>query len=126
MVEKTVTVAGKQVTFRASAALPRLYRMKFGRELFADMDVLNAAFNTQKDPENGSSLLTKDLVIFENIAYIMAYHADQKVPDNVEDWLEQFDMFSIYEILPVLLSLWGINLETTSEPVKKQEPAQEK
>ena len=53
-----------------------------------------------------------DLEIFENVAYIMAYHADRSIPGNIDDWLDQFEMFSIYEILPDILELWGANLET--------------
>ena len=29
-----------------------------------------------------------------------------------DDWLDQFDMFSIYEVLPQILELWGDNLAT--------------
>ena len=52
------------------------------------------------------------LEIFENVAYVMAYHADNSIPANIEDWLDQFDMFSIYEVLPQILELWGENLVT--------------
>ena len=47
-----------------------------------------------------------------NIAGAMAYHADHSIPDNIDDWLDQFEMFSIYEILPEILELWGSNLVT--------------
>mgnify|MGYP000373383978 CR=1 FL=1 len=40
------------------------------------------------------------------------YHADNSIPANIEDWLDQFDMFSIYEVLPQILELWGENLVT--------------
>ena len=40
----------------------------------------------------------------------MAYHADHSIPGNIDDWLDQFDMFSIYEILPEILKLWGDNM----------------
>ena len=42
----------------------------------------------------------------------MAYHADRSIAGNIDDWLDQFEMFSIYEILPEILELWGANLET--------------
>lgn len=54
----------------------------------------------------------KDLEIFENIAYIMAYHADKSIPNTIEDWLDDFEMFSIYEVLPEILELWGANIVT--------------
>jgi hypothetical protein len=52
------------------------------------------------------------LEIFENIAYIMAYHADKTIPSTINEWLDGFGMFSIYEILPEILELWGSNLQT--------------
>ena len=33
------------------------------------------------------------------------------VPDTPEDWLDQFNTFSIYEILPQIIQLWGLNVE---------------
>ena len=62
--------------------------------------------------ENGEELQIEDLEIFENVAYVMAYHADNSIPAKIEDWLDQFDMFSIYEVLPQILELWGENLVT--------------
>ena len=42
----------------------------------------------------------------------MAYHADPTIPGTIEDWLDQFDMFSIYEVLPQILEMWGTNMMT--------------
>ena len=53
-----------------------------------------------------------ELEIFENVAYIMALHADPAIPKTIDEWLDQFEMFSIYEILPEILELWGSNLFT--------------
>ena len=36
------------------------------------------------------------LEMFENIAYIMAKHADPNIPDTPEEWLDEFNTFSIY------------------------------
>lgn len=58
------------------------------------------------------------LEIFENVAYIMAYHADRSILGNIDDWLDQFEMFSIYEIIPDILELWGANLETEVQSKK--------
>ena len=54
----------------------------------------------------------ESLEVFENIAYIMAKHADAAIPASPDEWLEQFNTFSIYEILPQLIDLWGLNVET--------------
>lgn len=57
-----------------------------------------------------------DLEIFENVAYIMARHYDPTIPGTPEEWLEEFDVFSIYEILPEILKLWNLQQQTTSSP----------
>ena len=66
-----------------------------------------------------------DLEIFENVAYIMAYHADRSIAGNIDDWLDQFEMFSIYEILPEILELWGANLETEVQSKKLTKSSRE-
>ena len=39
-VTKTIEVDGKEVQFRASAAIPRLYRNKFHRDIYKDLNEL--------------------------------------------------------------------------------------
>ena len=108
MVEKIVNIDGKGVRFKASAAIPRLYRLKFRRDIFKDLTKLEKAYSDKS--EGGFEI--DDLEIFENVAYIMAAHADENVPPTINEWLDQFGMFSIYEVLPEILELWGSNLFT--------------
>ena len=117
MLQKTVTISGKEVTFRSSATIPRLYRIKFKRDIFKDLAKLEKSYKN-KASADGSTMEIEDLEIFENVAYIMAYHADHTVPDNIDDWLDQFEMFSIYEVLPEILELWGSNLITDVQSKK--------
>ncbi len=57
--------------------------------------------------------------MFENIAYIMAKHAEpQAVPDTPEEWLDGFNTFSIYQVLPEIIELWGLNVQTQVESKK--------
>ena len=110
MIEKTAIICGKDVTFKSSAAIPRLYRMKFRRDIFRDLSKLEKSY---KDRDDGTKELEiEDLEIFENVAYIMAFHADPTIPGTIDELLDEFDMFSIYEILPEILELWGSNLFT--------------
>lgn len=120
MQEKTITISGKKVKFQSSAAVPRLYRIQFGRDIFKDFSKLKMSF--VETTGGKGQMQVDDLEIFENIAYVMAKHADPNVPETIEDWLDNFDMFSIYEILPELLSLWNTNIKTTVKS-KKQAPA---
>ena len=110
-IQKNITIDGIEVPFKASAAVPRLYRLKFRRDIYQDFAALQKSVG--ENIEESSALDIESLEVFENIAYIMAKHAaPENVPDNPDDFLEQFNTFSIYEILPQLIDLWGLNVET--------------
>ena len=110
-IKKNITIDGIDVPFKASAAVPRLYRLKFSRDIYKDFASLHK--NIKENDEGESTLDIESLEVFENVAYIMAKHADpENVPDDPDDFLEQFNTFSIYEILPQLIELWGLNTAT--------------
>ena len=113
---KTVEIDGKEVKFRASAAIPRIYRIKFHRDIYKDLSALEKAIG--KGKEDDSNLDIFSLEMFENIAYIMAKHADSSIPDTPEEWLDDFNTFSIYQILPQLIELWGLNVQTDVQSKK--------
>ena len=115
-VVKKIEIDGVEVAFKASAAIPRIYRLKFQRDIYKDISLLEKSID-DSDPEK-SDLDTFSLEMFENIASIMAKHADGSIPDTVEDWLDQFNTFSIYQVLPQLIELWGLNVKTDAEAKK--------
>lgn len=118
-VTKTIEIDGKEVTFKASAAVPRMYRLKFRRDIFKDMG--NLMKDVQASDQELSGLSIESLEIFENIAYMMAKYADPNVPDNIDEWLEQFNTFSIYMVMPHIVDLWGLNIEQQAESKKNFE-----
>ena len=71
-----------------------------------------------KTNENSSHLDMFSLEMFENIAYTMAKHADPSIPDSPEEWLDEFSTFSIYQVLPKIIELWGLNVQTDVESKK--------
>ena len=113
---KTIEIDGRQVSFKASAAIPRIYRVKYGRDIFKDLMKLEKALSENTADNSGLDLFS--LETFENIAYLMAKHADPSVPDTAEEWLDQFSVFSIYQVLPEIVELWGLNVETQSTTKK--------
>lgn len=115
MVKKEIEIDGRLVPFRASAAIPRLYRARFRRDIFKDLMRLGKTIKSA-DPDD---IPISDLEMFENVAFVMAKHADPKQPDTPEEWLDQFNTFSIYEVLPELLDLWNLNISTDVEAKKK-------
>ena len=126
--EKTIVVDGKEVRMRASALIPRLYRFKFGRDMIADMRQLQKAYqkaaslpkDATDEEKQDAQLSALDLTIFENVAFMMVKHTGGEPAETPEEWLDSFDgIFSIYEVLPVILELWGETNRTTSIPKKK-------
>ena len=125
--EKMVKIDGKEVGFRATALTPRIYRHKIVRDMIQDLNKLQAAYNqaTQLPDEatdeerKKAQLSVLDLEIFENAAYVMAKQYDANLPNSPEEWLDGFETFSIYEILPDILELWQLNSATTAKPKKK-------
>lgn len=118
MVKKDIQIGDMLVPFRASATVPRLYRKQFRRDIFKDL--LKLEKSIKDNEEDASSVGIDDLEMFENVAYIMAKHADPSQPDTPDEWLDQFDVFSIYTILPELLELWNLNMYTESDAKKKR------
>ena len=131
-----ISIDGKEVGFRATARTPRIYRHKFGRDVIQDLQILQKNFlRAQKSAQTeqpgagatdaeieayetamqDAKLSVIDLEVFENIAWVMAKQFDQHIPDNPDAWLDEFTTFSIYEILPDILTLWTGNQKTTSE-----------
>ena len=113
---KKIEIDGKEVAFKASAAIPRIYRLKFQRDIYKDLSSLEKAIG-DGDVSN-SKLDSFSLEMFENIAFIMAKHADANVPDTPEEWLDDFNTFSIYQVLPQIIELWGLNVKTEVEAKK--------
>lgn len=119
--EKTIQIDGRDVKFKATASMPRLYRATFGCDIIRDVNMLDQMIKKMDGDENQLSVM--DLTIFENMAYIMAKQADpENVPNTQDEWLDEFSMFSIYEILPEIAKLWAENMRTTVKPKKKAAP----
>lgn len=126
MIVKQVEIDGRPVLFGASARTPRLYRQLFGRDVIKDMTSLYSAYQKvlkarkekeeELDPETQLSIV--DLQMFENLAYVMAKQADPTIPD-IDEWLDEFNTFDIYEVLPKLMELWKQNQKGMSIPKKK-------
>mgnify|MGYP006921832127 CR=1 FL=1 len=116
--ETEILIDGKLVKFRATAAVPRLYRIKFRRDIIQDMKIVQKALERKdRDAEN---IPPEALQLFEDMAYIMAKHADKdSIPESPDDWLEEFNAFSIYQIFPIIQSLWEGNTESLAIAKKK-------
>lgn len=114
--EKLIKIGDREVGFKATASTIRRYRERFNRDLFADFTSIAPNFEKGEVSAN-------DLECFENIAYIMAKQYDSSIPDDPDEWLDQFEMMSIYFVLPQIVELWGMNnqaLETSKKKAEQQ------
>ena len=129
MIVKNINIDGKEVPFAASAAIPRIYRIQFRRDIFKDMAKIEKSVKKSQNKQaqdkgkvSESDIPIEDLEVFENVAFVMAKHAAKKkgleFPEDVYEWLDQFDTFSIYVILPEIVKLWNLN-QQTQETAKK-------
>ena len=113
---KKIVIDGQEVAFRASAAIPRIYRVKFHRDIYKDLRALEKAVGDNSESESNLDMFS--LEMFENIAFVMAKHADPTIPDTPEEWLDNFSTFSIYQVLPSIIELWGLNVQTDIQSKK--------
>lgn len=75
----------------------------------------------EKSESGEQPIPVKLLEVFENAAYLMARHADPDMKEHsVEEWLDTFGTFSIYEVFPQLLELWQLNNLSIGESKKKR------
>ena len=129
--KKTVKIGEKNCEMKTSAALPRIYRLAFGRDIFEDVYFMTKTFSAA-----AASLQNKEIqapsekdqmeasTIFENLTYAMHKHGDPKQPDSVEEWLGQFDdeaALMSSSVVMQIMDLWNHETETTAEAKKKKD-----
>lgn len=61
-VSKTITIDGVDVQFKASAAIPRLYRLQFRRDLFHDFADLQKSVDDEKEKDSEASGLNPEIL----------------------------------------------------------------
>lgn len=103
--KRTIEIDGKEITFKATARTPLLYKQWVGRDLFLDIQ------HIQTDKESA-------LDVLGDLAYVMAKQADPTIGD-IDEWFDQFGMFSIYMALPQLQDMWSAEMSSSVEAKKK-------
>lgn len=100
--EKTLTIDGREVTFKSTGAAPLRYKQQFGRDFFVDVAKLHKLAGKKKVTLEDVKFVDFDL--FYNLAWVWAKTADKTIPEPME-WLDSFDSFPMYEIIPELQEL---------------------
>ena len=130
--EKTITIAGRSVTFKASGGIGYRYKAQFGREFIADVTELEEFVNTgiveriPKKNKNGKRIYIDGILQFEekttydftkfslesmyNILWTMAKTADDSIPDPLT-WLDSFDEFPVMDIFAQVKEILQANFK---------------
>jgi len=143
--EKSITIDGKEVRFRASAVTPVIYSTLFpNRDFFRDLMALESMNERISNDEEGTAESASEPVqnftaaeysVFMRVMYTYAYQAlntspfmnqaqrefRERYPDEWT-WLDDFSQFSMLEILPLVTELWGSNAKELAK-AKNQRPA---
>ena len=123
--EKNIEIDGREVPFKASGLTPVLYRRMFRADIFSDLSKLTKNIQKQQEAqketgEDVSFLDLESLEVFERVAYVMAKQADNSIP-GMDEWLDGFNVFSVYQVLPEIIELWNLNMIQISESKKNIE-----
>ena len=127
--EKLISISGQDVRFKATGGLPLRYKTQFGRDLFADMAVLEEAVpveeekalpgkpkradKTEKKAEAATMDMSKlDTELFYNIAWTMAKCADPSIPPVLE-WLDEFESFPVFDVFNELQDMLVQSFQVT-------------
>ena len=110
--EKTLTIDGKQVTFKSTGATPLRYKQQFGKAFFAEIAKMS------KGSSKNFDLAKLDMEAFYNIAWVFAKTADKTIPEPLE-WLDRFESFPILEIIPDLQDMLLGTMQTKKKQMKK-------
>lgn len=105
--DRVIKIGDKEVTLRATASTVRRYRARFGRDLFLDMQAFT-----------GGTQSGESLEAIENLMYIMAKQANDKIPDDINEWLDQFETFPLTDLAVPVVNLWTESSITTVKPKK--------
>ena len=102
--EKIILIDGKEVPFKSNGAIPFRYKQQFGKDFFAEIAKMSAG-NKEFTMEN------VDLEVFYNLAWVFAKTADKTIPAPME-WLETFDTFPIFDIMPEIQDMLLATMQT--------------
>ena len=123
--EKIVKIAGQDVGFKAPASLPVRYYNATGRDLFVDLQTLAdgaeqapvKAKKGKKKPEQPVFKLNRDwnTMVLYGIAHTMARAYDEQVSPNLDDWIDTFESFPVFEVFGELNELLGASLQMSKK-----------
>lgn len=108
MIKSTVKVGDREVELACSASTPLKYKRTFGKDLLQEINEMSK---------------TQDVTGLSELAFVMAKQANPGIEDNLDDWLDNFDLLDFYnaDVIESILDLWGKNVKQLSKPKKNRD-----
>lgn len=114
--EKILNIDGRDVKFKSTASFLLRYKMQFQRDGLKDLLKLQGAINLEtKELKDAEQL---DLEVFYNMTWVLAKVANPDIPPPLE-WLDTFSEFPLMEIIPEVIELMLLCLQSSVKSKKK-------
>lgn len=109
--EKTIEIDNKKVRFKSTAATPLRYKAQFGKDFFVDIMKLSSLDGLNSKKIDLKKIDKLDFDVFYNIIWVLAKTADKKIPNPIT-WLDGFEEFPMFDIIPELQDLILSSMQT--------------
>lgn len=111
---KTIMISGVPVPLKATAATRYKYEERFGRKLMDDLNVALAELKASKDSDEAS--IEEAYNTINRLLYTMAKQANPQIPDDMVEWLDEFESFPYEDFATEVVTFWASSMQTTVAP----------
>lgn len=118
-------IFGTDHKLKMSAATPRIYRAKFGKDIIVQMDAMYERLSNEGKKKNEEkkadsvSFTPEELEMMENLIFVCNRQAEPERPEDIFEWLASFEIGAITGTYGTIMKMWEDNLHQTSTSKKK-------
>lgn len=118
-------IFGTDHKLKMSAATPRIYRAKFGKDVIVQMDAMYERLSNEKKKkdeekkDDSVSFTPEELEMMENLIFVCNRQAEPEQPEDIFEWLASFEIGAITGTYGTIMKMWEDNLHQTSTSKKK-------
>ena len=118
-------IFGTDRKLKMSAATPRIYRAKFGKDIIVQMDAMYERLSNEgkkkdeKKKDDSVSFTPEELEMMENLIFVCNRQAEPEQPEDIFEWLASYEIGAITGTYGTIMKMWEDNLHQTSTSKKK-------
>ena len=112
--ERVIKIGDKEVKLRSSAATYIKYRRVFKEDLFKTLQEMTKEIGEDGDIPDGA------VAVLLQAAFIMAGQADPKLTNDIDTWLEQFELMDTVNGIQGVFEMLMGDQATIDEAKKKK------